>query len=380
MSCSPASGRTSSSGVTGQPALVDPAGAQGRLPARRLPQPPGRRVRRADDERQTPGAVVGGQGQHGVRRVVRQRPARTRRRSVGGPVVPRVVGEADRRPVFDRCEPERSQPTRHRGAVTGRVDHQVGLEHRVLGPDAADPPVAVRPGRRHQSDHPHAAAYGQTRLRGGHRRQGRLDHRSAPGHGVELLVTVLVAAGGGGGMQVQLVDRPTTQGEQGVADVGQLVLHHLVPTGQRDVHLPELVHSGPAPVAPRLVGGGPRLGGVTVQHHDGVAGPGQQQGGGQTGGSGAEHHHLANGSSIETSGAAVELAHGASFVASPCSCDRLLTYQVTRCSLPARSCSLRGCCNTRKTVGQVRRGPSGSSSIAHSTSTRRSVARARWRR
>ena len=96
---------------------------------------------------------------------------------------------------------------------------------------------------------------------------------------------------------------------------------------------------------------------------------------------GAEHHHLADGSSVETSGAAVELAHGASFVASPWSCDRLLTYQVTRCSLPVRSDRLRWCCTTSDDGRrQVRRGPSGSSSIAQSTSTRRSVARARWRR
>ena len=103
-------------------------------------------------------------------------------------------------------------------------------------------------------------------------------------------------------MQVQLVDRSAAQGEQGAADLGQLVLDQPVPAGEGDVHLPELVHAGTVPVAPRLVGGASRLRGVAVQHQDGRAGPGQQERRGQTGRPGTEHHDLTDGPDVEIGG------------------------------------------------------------------------------
>ena len=332
MSCSPASGRTSSSGVPANQRSSTPLAAQRRLPARRLPQPPGRGVRRADDERQTPGAVVGGQGQHGVRRVVRQRAARTRRRSVRGPVVPRVVGEADRRPVFDRCEPERSQPTRHRGCGDRsrrppgrpRAPRPRSGPRRSAGcrPPRSSSPVRS-PARRGVRSAPAASAATDARaasITG--RRPVTVSNCSSPSWRPPVA---------DGGMQVQLVrpaDRPGRAGcrrprAARPASPGTSGAARRAPGGTGS---PRAGSSPPTPASAVAPGSAGSRSSTTHR----AAGAGQQQRGGQSGGSGAEHHHLAYGSSIETSGAAVELAHGASFVASPWSCDRLLTYQVTR--------------------------------------------------
>ena len=285
-----------------------------------------------------------------VRRVVRQGTARARRRSARGTS---SAGCSSVRPTVDRwstgASPSGASQPGHRGPLTARVDHQIGL-------DAPRPrPGRRRPGGcrpslvRDQAGHPHTAAYRQTRLRGGHRCQGGLDHRTASGHRVERSSPCWRPPVAEAGCRCSwLTDRPPRASSR-VADLGQLVLHHLVPARQGDVDLRNWFTPGrlqSSTPGPRWPAGSA---GSRSSTSDPESGAGQHQRGGQTGGSGAEHDDVAYGSARTSCccrAGSWRLLRGLAMVSRiGCSPTR-----PARCSLPADHVCVR----------QVRRGPSGS--------------------
>ena len=89
------------------------------------------------------------------------------------------------------------------------------------------------------------------------------------------------------------------------------------------------MHPWPAPVRPRRLGGARWFVGIPIEHQHPESRAGQHHRGGQSGRSGSEYDDVAYGA-----GLLLRLGHGVSFIASPWSAGRLLTYQTSSCSLP----------------------------------------------
>ena len=189
-------------------------------------------------------------------------------------------------------------PSRPRwGPPAGGVDHQVGVQ---LGGAADGDARDVRhPGDRlgpgHQAGDRHAAADRQAVGAPGDRGDRGLQDGPAPGHGLEALVAVALAAGHLIRQGAEHAGANAAQGLEPGDHLGQLPLHLGPPAGQHEVDLAELVHPAPVPPLPQIPGVAPRARGVAFGDGDLVPVAGEQDPGGQAVEAPAHHDDVCHG-------------------------------------------------------------------------------------
>ncbi len=250
----------------------------GSRPGRGFAQRPQRLVPGAHRQHDTPGAVVGGQGQD-RHRVVRLGEHRTQGGQVTRtrPEVPCVIDEPGLVAFLDRPPgPGRDQPRGQRRSASRAVDDEIGRDHAVRGEHTRHP---RGPAVGAHADDAYAATH---RHQGGQR---GLQHRPAGGHRIEPVIAVARLAAQLG----QYVHPGRAGGEQRVRRAGQFGPQLRPAAGQQIMRQPELGDAGPPPVVPRVVGRRRR---VAFEHGHVVPVAGQQHRGAQAGQAGPQDHYV----------------------------------------------------------------------------------------